>query len=170
MNKVRTRRRNTSKNRKKRNTRNNRNTRNTRKRKVSTKRRRVKSKRRASSFKGGSAFCSARPKSDGGWRGPTVAQKIKSTRKESKRRYGGIHSKEYYQYIINELTEFSKAYMEHQGVGEDDIMSSAKPVRDFILAIDGKITHYQVKKASADRHPSQSAASARGTGVRQQSA
>ena len=60
MNKVRTRRQNTSKNRKKRNTRNNRNTRNTRKRKVSIKRRRVKSKRRVSSLKGG-AFCGSRP-------------------------------------------------------------------------------------------------------------
>ena len=65
MNKVRTRRQNTSKNRKKRNTRNNRNTRNTRKRKVSIKRRRVKSKRRVSSLKGG-AFCGSRP---GGSRG-----------------------------------------------------------------------------------------------------
>ena len=166
MNKVRTRRQNTSKNRKKRNTRNNRNTRNTRntrKRKVSTKR------RRASSLKGG-AFCSARPKSDDGWKGGTVKQKINSTREESKRRYKGIHSKEYYQYIIDELTKFSKAYMKHQGVEEDDIMFSAKPVRDFILAIDGKIEYYQVRQEAADRHPSQSAASARGTSVQQQSA
>ena len=71
MNKVRTRRQNTSKNRKKRNTRNNRNTRNTRKRKVSIKRRRVKSKRRVSSLKGG-AFCGSRP---GGSRGRTARPK-----------------------------------------------------------------------------------------------
>ena len=168
MNKVRTRRRNTSKNRKKRNTRNNRNTRNTRKRKVSTKRRRVKSKRRASSLKGG-AFCSARPKSDDGWRGPTVNQKIKSTKSAAQRKHK-THNEEYYQDIINELTKFSEAYMEHQGVEEDDIMFSAKPVRDFILAIDGKIAHYKKKKEAAGRHPSRSAASARGTSVQQQSA
>lgn len=165
MNKVRTRHRNTSKNRKKRNTRNNRNT---RKRKVSTKRRRVKSKRRASSLKGG-AFCSARPKSDDGWKGGTVNQKIKSTKRAANRKHS-THNEEYYQDIINELTQFSKAYMEHQGVEEDGIMFSAKPVRDFILAIDGRIAHYEKKKEAADRHRSRSAASARGTSVQQQSA
>jgi len=55
MNKVRTRRRNISKNKNKRNTRNN------RKRKVSIKKRRVKSKRRISSLKGGMFKCGSRP-------------------------------------------------------------------------------------------------------------
>tara|TARA_B110000971_G_scaffold182478_1_gene189603 strand:+ start:366 stop:875 length:510 start_codon:yes stop_codon:yes gene_type:complete len=169
MNKVRTRRRNTSKNRKKRNTRNNRNTRNTRKRKVSTKRRRVKSKRRASSLKGG-AFCSARPKSDDGWKGGTAAAKIKSTRSAARRKHK-THNEEYYQDIIDELTKFVKDYMTHHEVDEDNIMFSASPrVRDFILTIHGRIEHYQTKKEAAGRHPSRSAASARGTSVQQQSA